>query len=118
MVNKQSFQTEKRTYQPQLGSWEAASLSYQNYDSGILNYITDSKQSIQVNSFWISESYNDILKQLLVSDEIYWIYNEPNSLVRPLTIATSNIVFKTGVVDNLIQYQFDFNFGQAYKLIL
>jgi hypothetical protein len=118
MVNKQSFQTEKRTYQPQLGSWEASSLSYQNYDSGILNYITDSKQSIQVNSFWISESYNDILKQLLVSDEIYWIYNEPNNLVRPLTIATSNIVFKTGVVDKLIQYQFDFNFGQAYKLIL
>jgi hypothetical protein len=71
MVNRQSFQTEKRTYQPQLGSWEASTLSYQNYDSGILNYITDSKQSIQVNSFWIPESYNDILKELLVSDEIY-----------------------------------------------
>ncbi len=118
MVNKQSFQTEKRTYQPQLGSFEASTLTYQNYDSGILNYVADSKQSISVNTFWISEDYNEIFKQLLVSDEIYWVYDEPNGLVRPLTIATSNILFKTGVVDKLIQYQFDFNFGQAYKLIL
>jgi len=118
MVNRQSFQTEKRTYQPQLGSFEASTLSYQKYDSGILNYVADSKQSIQVNSFWISENYNDILKELLVSDEIYWVYDEPNNYVRPLTIATSNILFKTGVVDGLIQYQFDFNYGQAYKLII
>ena len=118
MVNKQSFQTEKRTYQPQLGSWEASSLTYQKYDSGVLNYVADSKQAIEVNSFWIPETYNEILKQLLVSDEIYWIYDEPNGFVRPLTIATQNIVFKTGVVDHLIQYQFNFNYGQAYKLIL
>jgi hypothetical protein len=118
MVNKQSFTTEKKTYQPQLGSWEASTLSYQDYDSGVLNYIVDSKQAISVNSFWIDEDYNDILKQLLVSDEIYWVYNEAGDDVRPLTIATSNIQFKTGVVDHLIQYQFDFNFGQAYKLII
>ena len=118
MVNRQSFQTEKKTYQPQLGSWESSTLSYQNYDSGILNYIVDSKQSISVNSFWIPESYNDIFKQLLVSDEIYWVYDEANALVRPLTIATQNITFKTGVNDHLIQYAFEFNFGQAYKLII
>ena len=118
MVNRQSFQTEKKTYSPQLGSWESSTLSYQNYDSGILNYIVDSKQSISVNSFWIPEDYNDILKQLLVSDEIYWVYDEANALVRPLTIATQNITFKTGVNDHLIQYAFEFNFGQAYKLII
>lgn len=118
MVNKQSFQTERKTYQPQLGTWEGTGLSYQKYDSSNLNYIVDSKQSISVNSYWLPEDYNDILKELLVSDEIYWVYDEPNAYVRPLTIATQNIVFKTGVVDHLIQYQFDFNFGQAYKLIL
>jgi hypothetical protein len=118
MVNKQSFETEKRTYQPQLGTWEASTLSYQNYDTGNQAYIVDSKQGISVNSFWINESYNDILKQLLVSDEIYWVYDESNNIVRPLTIVTQNIVFKTGVVDGLIQYQFDFQYGQPFKLIL
>ena len=118
MVNRQSFSTEKRTYQPQLGTWQSPTLSYNDYDSSTLNYIADSKQGISVNSFYISEDYNEILKQLLVSDEIYWMYDEANNRVRPLTITNQNIVFKTGVVDKLIQYQFDFLFGQAYKLIL
>jgi hypothetical protein len=118
MVSKQSFSTERRTYQPQLGSWEASTLSYQNYDSANLAYIVDSKQGLSVNSNWLPETYNDILKQLLVSDEIYWLYDESNNLVRPITIATQNIVFKTGVVDKLIQYQFDFQYGQPYKLIM
>jgi hypothetical protein len=118
MVSKQSFETERKTYQPQLGTWESSTLSYQNYDSAVQNYIVDSKQMISVNSFWIPESYNDIFKQLLVSDEIYWIYDEDNDLLRPLTIATQNITFKTTVVDKLIQYQFEFNFGQPYKLIM
>jgi hypothetical protein len=118
MVNKQSFSTERKSYQPQLGTWEASSLSYQNYDTGNQAYIVDSKQQISVNSFFIDQNYNDVLKQLLVSDEIYWVYDEANNLVRPLTIVTQNIVFKTGVVDGLIQYQFDFQFGQPYKLIM
>jgi hypothetical protein len=118
MVSRQSFETERKTYQPQLGQWEASTLSYQNYDTAVQNYIVDSKQMISVNSNFIPESYNDILKQLLVSDEIYWLYDEDNTLVRPLTIATQNITFKTTVVDKLIQYQFEFNLGQPYKLIM
>jgi hypothetical protein len=118
MVSRQSFETERKTYQPQLGTWESSTLSYENYDSAVQNYIVDSKQMISVNSFWIPESYNDIFKQLLVSDEIYWIYDETNDLLRPLTIATQNITFKTSAVDKLIQYQFEFNFGQPYKLIM
>jgi hypothetical protein len=118
MISKQSFETERKTYQPQLGTWESSTLSYQNYDSANLAYIVDSKQGLSVNTNWLPETYNDILKQLLVSDEIYWIYDEANSLVRPLTIITQNIVFKTGVVDKLIQYQFDLQYGQPYKLIM
>ena len=118
MVSRQSFETERKTYQPQLGTWESSTLSYQNYDTAVQNYIVDSKQMISVNSFFIPESYNEILKQLLVSDEIYWLYDEDNTLVRPLTIATQNITFKTSVVDKLIQYQFEFNLGQPYKLIM
>ena len=118
MISRESFETTKRTYQPQLGSWESSTLSYQGYDSATRNYINDSNQSISVNSNWLEQDYNEILKQLLVSDEIYWVYDEVNDYVRPLTIQTSNIVFKTGVVDKLIQYQFEFKYGQPYKLII
>jgi len=116
MVNRQSFQTTKRSYQPQLGTWTGTTLSYTQYDSSNLNYIVDSKQSIQVNTDWVDESYNDIFKQLLVSEEIYWVKSATDLL--PLTINTDSVVFKTGVVDKVIQYTFDFDFGQGYKLIL
>ena len=118
MINRQSFTTTNRSYQPQIGSWESSTLQYNNYDSSNLNYIVDSTQAISVNSFWISEDYNEILKQLLVSEEIYWVYDETNNDLRPITIATNTVTFKTGVVDKTIQYQFDFNWGQGYKLIL
>jgi hypothetical protein len=138
LVNRQSFSSTKRTYQPQLGSWQGTSLSYENYDSSNLNYLTDSKQTLSVNSTYLTEDYNDILKQLLVSDEIYWVYDQgiigegfnagfdngfaagvvTTEIVRPITITTNNIVFKTGVNDKLIQYQFDFDWGQSYKLII
>ena len=118
MVNKQSFNTIARGYQPQLGTWEGTSLSYNSGDSANLNYIVDSKQSISVNTDWIPEAYNDILKQLLVSEEVYWIKDESSTTLTPITIATDSIVFKTGVVDKVIQYGFNFNLGQGYKLIL
>jgi hypothetical protein len=136
MVNRQGFQSTKRTYQPQLGTWEGTSLSYNNADSSKLNYISDSAQTLSVNTDYINEDYNEIFKQLLVSDEIYWIYGTNdvggfgngyengfngglgNEALRPLTIRTDSIIFKTGVVDKTIQYQFDFDWGQSYKLII
>jgi hypothetical protein len=137
MVNRQGFQSTRRTYQPQLGTWEGTSLSYNNADSSKLNYISDSAQTLSVNTDFINEDYNEIFKQLLVSDEIYWIYETGDGgggytngygdgfnggvgteVVRPITIRTDSIVFKTGVVDKTIQYGFDFDWGQSYKLII
>ena len=118
MVNTQTFNVNRSVYQPQIGSWGASNLSYNDYDSNNLNYLVDTSESIRVNTNWVSEDYNDIFKQLMVSDEIYWVYDEANGIVRPITIKTDSIQFKTGVVDKVIQYAFDFDFGQTYKLII
>jgi hypothetical protein len=118
MVNTQTFNVNRSVYQPQIGTWGGANLSYNDYDSNNLNYLVDTSESIRVNTDWISQDYNEIFKQLLVSDEIYWVYDEPNDTVRPITIKTNTIQLKTGVVDKVIQYAFDFDFGQTYKLII
>jgi hypothetical protein len=118
MVSKRSFSTTAKGYQPQLGTWEGSTLSYNDSDSSNLNYIVDSKQSISVNTDWIPEAYNDILKQLMVSEEVYIVDNESTGRLSPITIATETIQFKTGVVDKTIQYAFDFDLGQGYKLLL
>jgi hypothetical protein len=118
MVSKKDFKTEKRTYQPQIGSWQGSTLSYNNYDSQNLNYLVDSNQGMSVNSFWIPEDYNDILKQLMVSDEIYYVTTDSTDTLTPITIDQDTFDLKTNVVDKLIQYSFEFRFGQGYKLII
>jgi hypothetical protein len=118
MINTKQFSVSRSVYQPQIGSWGGSSLSYNKYDSNNLNYLVDTKENIQVNTDWVDEAYNEIFKQLLVSDEIYWVYDEANNYVRPLTIATSNLTFQTGVVNKVIQYSFEFAYGQTYKLVI
>ena len=97
---------------------QSQTLSYQKYETSNQKYVVDSKQSLTVNTDWIPEEYNDLFKQLLVSEEVYWMRSEADGGLLPITINTQNVLFKTGVVDKVIQYQFDFLFGQGYKLIL
>lgn len=117
LVSRETFNTQRSRYQPQIGSWDSTSLTYQRYESSIQNYITDSTLKLSVNTDYVSEDYNDIFKQLMVSDEIYWVYDEANDYVRPLAMDTTSFNIKTHVVDKLIQYSFDFTQGQGYKLI-
>lgn len=114
----ETFETEQRVYQPQLGSWDSTTLSYNEYQTATQRYIVDSRETLTVNSDYISQDYNDIFKQLLVTDEVYWYYDQPNSLVKPLTIKTNSVRFLTGVNDKLIQYSFTFDIGQPFKLII
>jgi hypothetical protein len=118
MISREGFNVTTRTYQPQIGSWNGTTFGYNGYDSSKLNYVSDSSQTLSVNTDWVSEDYNEIFKQLLVSDEIYWVYDEGNDKLRPITIRTESVIFKTGAVDKLIQYTFDFEWGQSYKLII
>lgn len=117
LVSRESFSTQRSRYQPQIGTWGGRLLNYNDYDSSIQNYITDSTLKLSVNTDYVSEDYNDIFKQLMVSDEIYWLYDQSNNKVRPLAMDTSTFNIKTNVVDKLIQYSFDFTQGQGYKLI-
>jgi len=116
-----TFNTDQRLYQPQLGTWQSSTLSYNQFQTRAQRYIVDATEVLECNTDWLEQGYNDLMKQLLVSDEIYWMYdqsNVENVLVKPLTIKTNSLQFKTGVNNKLIQYTITFDIGQPYKLIL
>jgi hypothetical protein len=117
-ASQNSFSTDRQVYQPQIGSWESTTLSYNNYDAQIKPYVVNARQTLLVNSQIIPEAYNDIFKELLVSDEIYWVYNEATGDLRPIAINQNSITFQTGVVNKTIQYSFTFDWAQNYKLII
>ena len=122
LVSRESFNVQRSQYQPQIGSWNSRLLTYADYETAIQNYIADETLKITVNSDYLNEGYNETFKQLMLSDEIYWVYQEGSEMdgtdrVRPLAIDDSTFNIKTNVVDKLIQYQFTFTQGQGYKLI-
>ena len=121
LVSKQSMSTSRQRYQPQIGSWNGRTLSYEQFENSTQNYIVDSKQNLSVNSNYLPESYNDIFKELMVSDEVYWVQSYTDTdgeSLMPLAVQSSNFNIKTTKVDKLIQYSFDFIRGQGYKLII
>jgi hypothetical protein len=113
-----TFNTEQRLYQPQLGSWGAQTLAYNQYQTAQQRYIVDATEVLSCNTNWLEQGWNDLMKQMMVSDEIYWCYDQDNDLVKPLTIQTNSLQFKTHVNNKLIQYTITFDIGQPYKLLL
>ncbi len=64
------------------------------------------REKVTVNSGWVSEDWNPMFKQLMLTDNVY----DPDSL-QPLTIEKSNLLYKTSVNDGLINYTINFNYG-------
>ena len=116
--HNETFNTDQRLYQPQLGTWQSSVLSYNQYQTRAQRYIVDATEVLECNTDYIEQGYNNLFKQLMVADEIYWLYDQDNFLVKPLTIQTNSLQFKTGVNNKLIQYTITFDIGQPYKLIL
>jgi hypothetical protein len=114
------FNTDQRVYQPQLGTWQSSTLSYNVYQTRQQRYIVDATEVLECNTDWLEEGYNELMKQLLVSDEIYWVKGLYTSRegITPLTIQTNSVLFKTHVNNKLIQYTITFDIGQPYKLLL
>ena len=69
---------------------------------------TNGKKSIKVNTDWVDESYNELLRQLMLSERIL-INNYPATLKTQSTELFKNINQKT------INYQLEFDF--AYNVI-
>jgi hypothetical protein len=112
-----TFNTDQRLYQPQLGTWGAQTLTYSKFQTRQQRYIVDATEVLSVNTDYIDEGYNELFKQLLVSDEIYWVIDSEGN-VRPLTIQTNSLQFKTHVNVKLIQYTLVFDIGQPFKFII
>jgi len=67
-------------------------------------------ESISLSSGFLSEEYNEVFKQLLLSEKV-WITNitDTNVQVLPINVKTSNITYKTSLNDKLVDYKISFD---------
>ena len=66
-------------------------------------------ESMTLSSGFLSESYNEVFKQLMLSEKV-WITNLTNTdeQVLPINIKTSDITYKTSLNDKLVEYTIEF----------
>jgi hypothetical protein len=68
------------------------------------------KESITLSSGFLSEEYNEVFKQMMLSEKV-WVTNitDKGEQVLPINVKTSNITYKTSLNDKLVEYTFDFD---------
>ena len=66
------------------------------------------KEKISMNTGFIDESFNELIRQLMLSEQI-WVDNGTDVL--PINLNTKSLTFKKSVNDRLINYSLDFNYS-------
>ena len=68
------------------------------------------KESITLSSGFLSEEYNEVFKQMMLSEKV-WVTNitEAGEQVLPINVKTSNINYKTSLNDRLVEYTIEFD---------
>ncbi len=82
--------------------------TYQTYDRQKKLLTKNGNQTLTVNSGYYPESYNEVFKQLFLSEKIWIKYNQQTLGVN---IESKNINYKTSVTDGVINYTIDLSFA-------
>jgi hypothetical protein len=90
-----------RSYLVSNGSYSVSDHQYRNFN-------VSGKESITLNSGFYTENYNEVFRQMMLSEKV-WIYYD--SKILPVNIKSKDLSFKTQLNDKLIDYKFEFEFA-------
>lgn len=85
-----------------------STLTYSTTSPQVQKFNANGKESITLNSGFYDEGYNEVVRQLMLSENV-WIDNGTDVL--PVNINTSSYTFRTRVNDRLIQHSLEFEYA-------
>ena len=105
--SKENLSVKKESYKANIIS-ASGTYDYTNHVNRDFNVV--GKESISLSSGYLSEEYNEVFKQLLLSEKV-WVTNiiESGEQVLPINVKTSSIAYKTSVNDKLVDYTIEFD---------
>ena len=105
--SKENLSIKKESYKSNIiGAY--AQYSRTNHVNRDFNVV--GSESISLSSGYLSEEYNEVFKQLMLSEKV-WVTNilETGEQVLPINVKTSSIAYKTSVNDKLVDYTIEFD---------
>ena len=82
--------------------------TYNTEKHQIRQFHVTGKESITMNTGFIEESFNEVIRQMMLSEQV-WVDN--GTEVLPITLNTKSLQFKKSVNDRLINYTIDFEYA-------
>lgn len=106
----ESINTKGENYKASI--FNQQSLEYDVQKHQYREFLKQGRESISMNTGFISEQYNEVIKQLLLSEQV-WVTQDVNgvSTILPMNLKTQSLQYKTSVNDKLINYTFDFDYS-------
>jgi len=103
-LSKKTIDFESQDFMPIVSSFGAYSLNAHNKKT----FLANGKEKITVNTDFIGEHYNDLFKELMLSE---FVYLEENGQVLPVNLVKKTFEKKTKLINKLIQYSMDFEYS-------
>ena len=112
----ESLNTKGETYKANVVDF--GTLTYDTYKPQVAQYNKLGKESITLNTNYLSEEYNEVIKQLMMSEQV-WLTRldnpapDSNNLETVLAVIpkTQSVTYKTSLNDRLVQYTVDFDYA-------
>ncbi len=84
--------------------------NYSQFKHQQQQFNTNAKKSFTLSSGYVSEEYNDVFQELLLSEYVWLAVDEKYDVV-PINVKTSNITYKTSLNDRLVEYTIEFDYS-------
>ncbi len=106
-----STATSKETYETNVGTIGSSTWTYNAATASPTKTFNNfGRDSIVLNTGFLNDGYNQMVKEMLLSDAVYLVEEE-----RYVTLKDTQVEYKTSLNDNLVQYTFSFEYAAQVK---
>jgi len=109
LKSTESLNTTGETYKSNVVDF--GTLTYDTYKPQVAQYNKLGKESITLNTNYLSEEYNEVIKQLMMSEQVWLTKLTDEELVLGIIPKTQSVTYKTSLNDRLVQYTVDFDYA-------
>lgn len=106
-----STSTSKDQFETNVGTLGSSTFTYDPATASPTKTFNNfGRDSISVNTGFLNDGYNQMVKEMLLSNILYFVEEE-----RYVTLKNTSQEYKTSLNDNLVQYTFNFDYAAQVK---